>query len=107
MFLAGLLAPPFWALAFLILLAGTGIGGCQHGINSLSGRLYPPPIRATGAGWALGAGRIGMIVGPALGGLLLSAGLSGSAIFLSATVPACGTTAAMAVLDGRGRRENR
>ncbi len=94
----GLVAPSFWVLAVLILLAGIGIGGCQHGINSLSGRVYPPSIRATGAGWALGAGRIGMIAGPALGGILLSLGATGGAIFLTAAVPAFGTTLLMAVL---------
>ncbi len=100
----GLLVPPFWALLALVLLAGIGIGGCQHGINSLSGRVYPPAIRATGAGWALGAGRIGMIAGPALGGLLLSFGLPGSVIFLTAAIPACGTTLAMAALGAVRRR---
>ncbi len=94
----GLVAPSFWVLAILILLAGIGIGGCQHGINSLSGRLYPPAIRATGAGWALGAGRIGMIAGPALGGILLSLGATGNAIFLTAAVPAFGTTLLMTML---------
>jgi AAHS family 4-hydroxybenzoate transporter-like MFS transporter len=96
--LIGGVAPVFTALLLLILLAGIGIGGCQHGINSLSGRVYPPAIRATGAGWALGAGRVGMIIGPALGGGLLALGLPGRAIFLAAAVPACGTTLTMAGL---------
>jgi MFS family permease len=49
---------------------GMGIGGCQAGLNSLSGRIYPPAIRSTGAGWALGLGRVGTIGGPLLGGVL-------------------------------------
>jgi MFS transporter, AAHS family, 4-hydroxybenzoate transporter len=101
----GLAAPTFSVLATLILLAGIGIGGCQHGINSLSGRLYPPAIRATGAGWALGAGRIGMIAGPAVGGVLLGLGARGSTIFLAAAVPAFGTTLLMGVLGAvQGRQ---
>jgi len=101
--LVGWLAPGFGFLLLLVLLAGTGIGGCQHGINSLSGRVYPPAIRATGAGWALGAGRVGMIIGPALGGILLALGVGGRGIFLLATIPALGTTLSMAAL-GRMRR---
>ncbi len=100
----GLFAPGPWLLALLILLAGIGTGGCQHGINALSGRVYPPPIRATGAGWALGAGRIGMIAGPTLGGVMLALGATGNAIFLAAALPAAGTTFAMAALGRlRGR----
>ena len=69
----GLFNPPLWLLTVLIGGAGIG-GGCQSGINSLSGLAYPPAIRSTGAGWALGAGRVGSIAGPLLGGALLEFG---------------------------------
>jgi len=65
-------------------LVGFGLtigGGCQAGINSLSAPTYPSAIRATGAGWALGAGRIGSIAGPLLGGLLLGFGFRPQKIF--------------------------
>ena len=82
----GLLDPRFWLL--LLLLAGVGIaGGCQAGINTLSALTYPPAIRSTGTGWALGAGRIGTIVGPLLGGLLLGRGISTHKIFVIVSVP--------------------
>ena len=48
----GLLDLPFWLLSVIICGAGIGIGGCQAGLNSLSGQIYPPAIRSTGAGWA-------------------------------------------------------
>jgi MFS transporter, AAHS family, 4-hydroxybenzoate transporter len=51
-FSIGLFDPPFWLLSVVICGAGIG-GGCQAGINSLSGLVYPPAIRSTGAGWAL------------------------------------------------------
>ena len=51
----GMFDPPFWALSVGICGAGVGIGGCQAGINSLSGSIYPAAIRSTGAGWAQGA----------------------------------------------------
>jgi AAHS family 4-hydroxybenzoate transporter-like MFS transporter len=100
----GLFDPPFWLLAVVICGAGIG-GGCQAGINSLSGLVYPPPIRSTGAGWALGAGRVGTIAGPLLGGALLARGFRAQDIILAAAVPAFGVTLLMAVL-GRLRRSS-
>jgi AAHS family 4-hydroxybenzoate transporter-like MFS transporter len=54
---------------------------------------YPTKIRATGVGWALGAGRVGGTLGPASGGLLLSWHFSPAAIcqlmVLAAIVGAC------------------
>jgi MFS transporter, AAHS family, 4-hydroxybenzoate transporter len=99
----GLLDPPFWTLSSLICGAGIGIGGCQAGINSLSGQIYPPEIRSTGAGWALGAGRIGTIAGPALGGMFLAHGWQAHRIFMALAVPAFGAMLLMATL-GRLRR---
>jgi MFS transporter, AAHS family, 4-hydroxybenzoate transporter len=94
----GLLDPPFWLLSVLICGAGVGIGGCQAGINSLSGRIYPTAIRSTGAGWALGAGRVGAIAGPLLGGVLLALGWRAQAIFVALSIPAFGVTLLMAIL---------
>jgi len=53
-------------------LSGFGVVGAQFGCNALAASIYPTTIRATGLGWALGIGRIGAIVGPLVGGLLLS-----------------------------------
>jgi MFS transporter, AAHS family, 4-hydroxybenzoate transporter len=57
----GLFDPPFGLFSVIICGAGIGVGGCQPGINSLSGQIYPPMIRSTGAGWALGSGRVGCV----------------------------------------------
>jgi MFS transporter, AAHS family, 4-hydroxybenzoate transporter len=99
----GLFDPPFWLLSVIICGAGVGIGGCQNGINSLPGRIYPPGIRSTGTGWALGTGRVGAIVGPLLGGVLLAQGWRAREIFTAAAIPALGTMVSMAIL-GRLRR---
>jgi AAHS family 4-hydroxybenzoate transporter-like MFS transporter len=99
----GLFDPPFWLFSIIICGAGIGIGGAQGGINSLSGRIYPPAIRSTGAGWALGCGRVGTIAGPLLGGVLLALGWRSQHIFAAAAIPAFGTTLSMAIL-GRVRR---
>jgi MFS transporter, AAHS family, 4-hydroxybenzoate transporter len=94
----GLFNPRFWLLSIIIFGAGIA-GGCQAGINSLSGLAYPPAIRATGAGWALGAGRIGTITGPLLGGLSLSLGFRPNYMFVAAAIPGFLATLLMAILD--------
>ncbi len=68
-------------------LLGFGIQGGFVGMYSLAARLYPVEIRATGVGWAVGAGRIGAIVGPLLGGLLIGWGLSMAANFIVFAIP--------------------
>jgi AAHS family 4-hydroxybenzoate transporter-like MFS transporter len=101
----GLLEPRFSSLSVIICGAGVGIGGCQAGLFALFGRIYPPHIRATGAGWALGLGRIGAIVGPLLGGVLLGLGFQAKEIFVAAAVPLFAVTVLMAIL-GRLRRSD-
>ena len=76
-------------------LAGVGIVGSQIGLNAVCAQLYPAAIRATGIGWALGIGRIGSILGPLLGGVLLDRGFEAHAILLTAALPAA--LAALAV----------
>jgi MFS transporter, AAHS family, 4-hydroxybenzoate transporter len=98
-----LLDLPFWLLSVIICGAGVGIGGCPAGLNSLSGRIYPRAIRSTGAGWALGAGRVGTIVGPLLGGVLLTLGWRTQAIFVVLAIPIFSVTLLMGIL-GRVRR---
>ncbi|HBK06741.1 MAG TPA: hypothetical protein DDZ81_12865 [Acetobacteraceae bacterium] len=94
----GLFELPFPVLCVVIGGAGIGIGGCQHGINSVSGAMYPAAIRATGAGWALGFGRIGQIGGPLVGGTLLGLGWASRDIFLAASVPAACVAIGMGTL---------
>lgn len=96
--LVGAFELSFLVLCVVICAAGMGIGGCQHGINSVSGALYPPPIRSTGTGWALGLGRIGQIGGPLIGGILLGLGWTSRDIFLAASVPAFCVAIGMATL---------
>lgn len=73
----------------LVLLAAIGVGagtvGAQNCNNGITAKFYPTEIRATGVGWALAVGRIGSIIGPAVGGLLLATGPD--AIFVFAMVP--------------------
>src|SRR5262245_8156926 len=55
----------------LLLTIGSGTSGTQFAFNALSAAFYPPLIRSTGVGWAVGVGRIGAILGPAFGGFIV------------------------------------
>jgi AAHS family 4-hydroxybenzoate transporter-like MFS transporter len=70
------------SLLILAFLVGFFLVGGQIGLNSIAGTIYPTDIRATGAGWALGIGRIGSILGPVLGGVLISAHIPLRLLFL-------------------------
>lgn len=75
---------------------GVSVQGAQAGINAASASFYPTSMRATGVGWALGIGRIGSIIGPVFGGVLLSMEWTPQQILLSGMVPAlCATVAVL------------
>jgi MFS transporter, AAHS family, 4-hydroxybenzoate transporter len=77
------------ALATLaIFCAGFCIVGGQIASNALAATYYPTMIRSTGVGWALGIGRIGSIVGPLIGGVMLARQVGADSLFLAAAVPA-------------------
>ncbi|AWV05653.1 aromatic acid/H+ symport family MFS transporter (plasmid) [Burkholderia sp. JP2-270] len=87
----------------LIALAGFCVLGGQSGLNALAVSVYPTEVRATGAGWASGIGRLGAVVGPAAGGYLMAFGWSADRTLLIAALPAAGAAAAIGML---GRRRN-
>jgi AAHS family 4-hydroxybenzoate transporter-like MFS transporter len=102
--LVGLAALPYGALLAVIFLVGCCTVGSQTGLNGMTGALYPARIRNTGIAWALGIGRLGAIVGPWLGGVLLSVGLPPRQIFLVACVTAAIATLAVVGLGVVSRR---
>ncbi len=73
--------------AFAVFVAGICVIGSQTGSNALAADSYTTAVRSTGVGWALGIGRIGSIVGPILGGILLSSHLEMRRVFWAAAVP--------------------
>jgi AAHS family 4-hydroxybenzoate transporter-like MFS transporter len=75
-------------VSLAIFAAGFCIIGGQIAANGLTAGYYPTAVRATGVGWALGVGRIGSIVGPLVGGLLLGAKWSTASVFLAAAAAA-------------------
>jgi AAHS family 4-hydroxybenzoate transporter-like MFS transporter len=84
-------------------LAGFGVVGGQIGAIALAVLVYPTASRATGLGWAFGVGRIGAIIGPLLGGLLLAQDWAPRTIILSSAGPALVAAAAVLLL-GRVRQ---
>lgn len=82
-------------LYVLVAIAGAATIGTQNLANSYVSQYYPAAVRSTGLGWALGIGRIGGIVGPTLGGVLLASSLGLQLNFLAFAIP--GVIAALAV----------
>ncbi|HET9361043.1 MAG TPA: MFS transporter [Vicinamibacterales bacterium] len=95
------------ALAITITCAGLAIIGGQNACHAVTAEFYPARIRSTGVGWALGIGRIGSIVGPVVGGLLLAQGTPIGQVFWAATIPALVASSAAAGVAMAGRGESK
>jgi AAHS family 4-hydroxybenzoate transporter-like MFS transporter len=81
-----------------IFAAGFCIVGGQIAANALTATFYPTSMRATGVGWALGIGRVGSIIGPLIGGALLTAKWSTGSVFVAAATAAlCASLAAFSL----------
>ncbi|MFB6674456.1 MFS transporter [Streptomyces sp. NPDC056390] len=76
---SGALAPAVY-VAFVI-GSKMFVNGGHGGITSIAGTFYPTAIRANGAAWASSVAKIGAMVGPWLGGVILDAGLGAQGAF--------------------------
>jgi len=56
--------------------------GAQFSTVAFSANFYETALRSTGVGWAAAAGRIGAIVGPVIGGLLIGTGMTAPRLFV-------------------------
>ena len=90
-----------------IFAAGFCMVGGQIAANALAATFYPTSIRATGVGWALGIGRVGSIIGPLVGGMLLTMKWSAGAVFLAAAVAALCAALAAFCLSRLARQRKR
>jgi AAHS family 4-hydroxybenzoate transporter-like MFS transporter len=87
-------------------LAGFFCIGAQLCVVAIASGHYPPELRATGVGWAMGVGRVGAIAGPLMGALLIRGSTSQHLLFivLAATSLASGLAVfAMGAAVGVGR----
>ncbi len=81
-----------------IFVAGFCMVGGQIAANALAAAFYPTSVRATGVGWALGVGRAGSIIGPLVGGALMTAKWSTGSVFMAAASAAlCAALAAFSL----------
>jgi len=90
----------FAAVATVVFIAGWCIVGGQPGLNTLAATYYPTALRSTGVGAGLGFGRLGAIIGPYAGGVLLAQQWTPQQLFWTAAVPAGISAVVMLVLLG-------
>lgn len=74
-------------LLALIFFIGLMQQGGFTGLYAVSAKLYPTAIRSTGVGWAIGLGRLGAVVGPAVAGFTIAAGFSMADNFYLFAIP--------------------
>jgi AAHS family 4-hydroxybenzoate transporter-like MFS transporter len=88
--------------------AGFGIVGGQACTHAVASRIYPTFMRSTGLGWALGIGRVGSVLGPLIGGALLTRNWPAQDLLLVGAVPALVAAAASLGLSRKlsGRNSN-
>jgi len=86
--LFGNLSLPLSLTLLTALAVGVAVQGGFNGFWALAAKFYPVEIRGTGIGWGLGVGRIGAVLGPVVGGFLVSANFTVGAIFAIYAVPA-------------------
>jgi AAHS family 4-hydroxybenzoate transporter-like MFS transporter len=92
------------ALVSGVIATGFFVTGMQNAINGAGGVSYPPPLRASGLGWALGVGRIGSIGGPLLGSLAIVLGMSEARQLFALALPPLGIAALAALWLSRNAK---
>ncbi|WP_245847558.1 MFS transporter [Dietzia natronolimnaea] len=75
-------SPPFALVVALVAAAGMGTIGTQVLLYGFVSNYYETGARAAGVAWCAGFGRLGGILGPVIGGLLVAAGLDADTSFL-------------------------
>jgi AAHS family 4-hydroxybenzoate transporter-like MFS transporter len=96
----GFASTPLLILA--VCMAGFGIVGCQGVLNTSAGLIYPVSCRPTGAGAALGIGRIGSLSGPLVGAYVLAQHWPSQRMFFVPLLPLAIAGLATMVLIMRG-----
>lgn len=94
-----------YGLIFIItFLIGIFVQGGFNGYWPATTRVYATEIRTTGVGWAIGAGRFGAILGPALFGILSDMDLSVPLLFMIFSLPLLISAAAVYNIPSRNLR---
>lgn len=82
----------------LVAIAGAATIGAQNIVQAYVSQYYPPFIRSTALGMASGIGRMGGMMGPVLGGILLNAALPIEFNFLAFAIPGVIATIALSLI---------
>ena len=98
------LKPGMVLFYILVFIAGATSIGSQIILNAYVTSYYEEDIRATGLGWALAIGRVGSILGPTLGGVLLTQNFPVQINFLAFAIP--GLIAAICMLFIQSKYSN-
>ena len=76
----------FW-IYVAVFSIGASVIAAQVGLNALGAMVYPTRMRATGVGWAFGAGRVGGMIGPVFGGMALAGKWGALPTFMGIALP--------------------
>lgn len=76
------ISPPYALMVLLVAAAGMGTIGTQVLLYGFVSNYYETNARAAGVAWCAGFGRLGGILGPVIGGLLVAAGMQAETSFL-------------------------
>lgn len=99
-FLAFGMVSGLFALQAIAVFAGMCVYGGIVGLYALLARGFPPELRVTGTGVAVGVGRGGAILAPSIGGVLIAGGTS---IPLAIAIVGASALVAAALLATSGR----
>ena len=91
----GRTAPDLVQLALICAIAGFFTNGAITGMYTIFAQAFPTHVRAFGTGFAVGFGRMGSVLAPIIGGVLLNANLPLSTV---AMIMACGSLVAAGLL---------
>lgn len=89
-----------------LLMLGISVIGGQIALMIFAASLYPPEFRGRGTGWAIGIGRLGSLLGPALGAVLIGSVASRNGIFLALGLIIAACTIAIGLLAWRAGRQS-
>jgi len=87
-------------------VAGVLTVGSQMCAVALAASFYESALRSTGVGWALGLGRVGAVIGPLIGGVLIAQHVATPTLFLIAGTVSLGASAAVFGIARITRRRN-
>ena len=83
----GLVELSLVSLMLVAAIMGFFLIGAMIGLYTIAPSVYPTNVRVSGVGLAIGIGRLGAIVAPLAGGIILNSGYSTDEIFVIFSIP--------------------